>query len=94
MVPCGITAKTTDAERAQLVAKAADVVKQLAETSGIRVHLDDRDHVSPGWKFNNWELKGVPVRVEIGFKDLAAQQVTAVIRYTGEKVSMKMQFEL
>ncbi|VDD83405.1 unnamed protein product [Mesocestoides corti] len=85
VVPCGVTAKTTDAERAQLAEKATEIANELRNVSGLRVHLDDRDHVSPGWKFNHWELKGVPVRVEIGFKDLAARQVTAVIRCTGEK---------
>ena len=51
----------------------------------VRVHVDDRDNVSPGWKFNEWELKGVPIRVELGPKDLAAGQVVLVRRDTGEK---------
>ncbi|KAL7057452.1 hypothetical protein AAHC03_018970 [Spirometra sp. Aus1] len=88
VVPCGITAKTTDEERERLLTKARDLTKQISAQSRIRVHLDDRDHVSPGWKFNHWELKGVPIRVELGFKDMAANQVTAVIRYTGEKVAI------
>lgn len=88
VVPCGITAKTTDEERERLLAKARDLTKQISTQSRIRVHLDDRDHVSPGWKFNHWELKGVPVRVELGFKDMAAGQVTVVIRYTGEKIAI------
>ena len=51
----------------------------------VRVRVDDRDNVSPGWKFNEWELKGVPIRVELGPKDLAAGQVVLVRRDTGEK---------
>jgi len=51
----------------------------------VRVHVDDRDNVSPGWKFNEWELKGVPIRVELGPKDLAAGRVVLVRRDTGEK---------
>jgi len=41
--------------------------------------------VTPGWKFNHWEIKGVPIRLEIGPRDLAKEQALAVIRYTGEK---------
>jgi prolyl-tRNA synthetase len=40
--------------------------------AGIRTHVDDRPHVSPGFKFNDWELRGVPLRLEIGPRDLAA----------------------
>ncbi len=60
---------------------------RLAEPLGdrVRVRVDDRDNVSPGWKFNEWELKGVPVRVEIGPKDLQADQAVVVRRDTGEK---------
>ena len=47
-----------------------------------RVHLDDREEYSPGWKFNEWELKGVPVRLEIGPRDIERDQVTMVRRDT------------
>ena len=53
--------------------------------AGIRVTVDDRDDRSPGFKFNHWELKGVPVRIELGPRDLAADQVVIVPRDTGEK---------
>ncbi len=36
---------------------------------GIRAHVDDRDNYNPGWKFNAWEMKGVPIRIELGPKD-------------------------
>jgi prolyl-tRNA synthetase len=42
---------------------------------GIRVHVDDRPHLSPGFKFNDWELRGVPIRLELGPRDLAAGTV-------------------
>ena len=51
----------------------------------VRLKVDDRDHVSPGWKFNEWELKGVPLRIEIGPKDLAQGQAVLVRRDTGVK---------
>lgn len=44
-----------------------------------------RDNVSPGWKFNHWELKGVPVRIEVGPKDLAKNEVLTVQRFSGQK---------
>jgi len=47
--------------------------------------FDDRDSYPPGWKFNEWELKGIPLRIEIGPKDIAAKQVIIVPRDTGEK---------
>ncbi|HWG27009.1 proline--tRNA ligase [Actinospica sp.] len=52
-----------------------DAVRALAarlKDAGIRVHVDDRPQVSPGFKFNEWELRGVPLRLEIGPRDLAA----------------------
>ncbi|MGI6690786.1 MAG: proline--tRNA ligase [Christensenellales bacterium] len=53
--------------------------------AGIRVRLDERDHVSPGWKFNEWELKGVPLRLEIGPRDVEQGVATYMRRDTLEK---------
>ncbi|MEM2916220.1 MAG: proline--tRNA ligase [Candidatus Woesearchaeota archaeon] len=52
--------------------------------------VDDRDGYTPGWKFNEWELKGVPVRIEIGPKDLKAGEAVLVRRDTGEKKPVKL----
>src|SRR5687767_187812 len=60
----------------------ADLVAQ-----GIRVFLDDREAYTPGWKFAEWELRGVPVRLEIGPKDLEKSQVMLARRDTREKLS-------
>jgi prolyl-tRNA synthetase len=46
----------------------------------VRVHVDDRDEYSPGWKFNEWELRGVPLRLEIGPRDVERDQVTLARR--------------
>lgn len=54
--------------------KCSDIKKQLLK-AGIRVHFDNRDNYNPGWKYNHWELKGVPVRIEIGPKDIEKKQV-------------------
>ncbi len=67
--------------------------KKVAETLaavGIRVRFDDRDTVSAGWKFNEWELKGVPLRIEVGPRDLAAGQVAIARRDTFEKTMLPM----
>ncbi|GAP63418.1 prolyl-tRNA synthetase [Ardenticatena maritima] len=53
------------------VEQSAQRVREQLENAGIRVHLDDREEHTPGWKFNFWEMKGVPVRIEIGPRDVA-----------------------
>lgn len=64
--------------------KAYELKKMLSD-AGIRVELDDSDQ-SAGWKFNQWEMKGVPVRLEIGPKDIENNQVVLVRRDTHEKL--------
>ena len=51
-----------------------------------RVHLDDRDNYTPGFKFNHWEQKGVPIRLNIGPKDVANNVVEIARRDTREKI--------
>lgn len=72
----------SEVERGSVLSFAHSLQRSL---EGIRVHLDDRDDKSPGFKFNEWEVKGVPLRIEIGPKDLEKKQVTTVRRDTGEK---------
>jgi prolyl-tRNA synthetase len=55
-----------------------------------RTYLDDRDEYSPGWKYNEWEMKGVPVRLEIGQREVDSVSVTAVRRDTGKKETVKL----
>jgi prolyl-tRNA synthetase len=57
---------------------------------GIRVFIDDRESQTPGWKFNEWELRGVPLRLEIGPKDIEKSQVVLARRDTREKSSTPM----
>ena len=61
----------------------ADLAARL-KNAGIRVHVDDRPQVSPGFKFNEWELRGVPLRLEIGPRDLAAGTALLAKRCGGE----------
>ncbi len=76
------------AEPAAIAAKAKEYYTRLKEKS-LAVVLDDREEYTPGWKFNHWELKGVPVRIEIGPRDLKQQQVVMVRRDTGQKAAVK-----
>jgi prolyl-tRNA synthetase len=75
-----------EADNAAILQAAYRITEPLEDK--MRVRLDDRDNVSPGWKFNEWELKGVPIRIELGPKDLAQGQVIVVRRDTGEKKPM------
>jgi len=67
------------------VNQAAAAIRDELKAAGVRVRLDDRAGYRPGFKFNEWELKGVPVRLEVGSRDLAAGSVTVARRDTGEK---------
>jgi prolyl-tRNA synthetase len=64
---------------AEVIAAAGALARRLAD-AGIRAHLDDRPQLSPGFKFNDWELRGVPVRLELGPRDLAAGSVVLARR--------------
>ncbi len=63
--------------------------KLSVELKGIRVYLDEREY-SAGFKFNEWELRGVPLRIEIGPKDVEGKQVTLVRRDNGTKMPLKL----
>ncbi len=59
----------TDAEKSKVMEVADRIFKELKAT-GIRIKMDDRDNVSSGFKFNDWEMRGVPLRIEVGPKDV------------------------
>jgi prolyl-tRNA synthetase len=63
-------------------------IKQKLQKAGLTVHVDDREGYSPGWKFNEWEMKGVPLRLELGPRDLQNKQVMVARRDTGEKQAL------
>jgi prolyl-tRNA synthetase len=66
-------------------------VKKLAKKlAKFRTFLDDRDHLTPGRKFNEWELKGVPLRVEFGPRDMKEKQAVLVRRDTGGKRTVRI----
>ncbi|GME99332.1 unnamed protein product [Ambrosiozyma monospora] len=89
VIPVGVTAKTSKEEKENIYESCKSLEKQLKE-AGIRTTSDYRENYSPGWKFSNWELKGLPVRLELGPKDIANGSVLAVRRDNGAKVSIKL----
>ena len=74
----------------ETVLPKAREIQQLLIAAGVRVTLDDRDAYTPGWKFAEWELRGVPLRLEIGPKDLEKSQVLVARRDTREKLGVPM----
>lgn len=77
----------TDEERALVLENCAAIKKALGT---VRTKIDDRDNKSPGFKFNEWETKGVPVRIEVGPRDLQEKKVTVVDRDTAEKSQLEI----
>lgn len=75
--------------KAGVIEKADEICAQL-KSAGIRVKVDDSDQTA-GWKFNQWEMKGVPVRLEVGPKDIENKQVVLVRRDTHEKYIVPME---
>jgi prolyl-tRNA synthetase len=74
--------------RETVLPRALEIKHELVN-AGIRVTLDDRDE-RPGWKFSEWELRGVPLRLEIGPKDIEKSQVLLARRDTREKAGVPM----
>ncbi|HEX2030204.1 MAG TPA: proline--tRNA ligase [Actinomycetota bacterium] len=77
----------TDEERGRVLEACARLAYDLAEH---RVKIDDREDVRPGFKFNHWELRGVPLRLELGPRDLDAGRVTMASRLTGQKQELPL----
>ncbi len=69
----------------EVLDKSAEICQNLCE-AGYRSFVDYREEYSPGWKFNEWEMKGIPLRIELGPKDLQKKSVVIVRRDTGEKL--------
>src|SRR5205823_9306903 len=78
----------SDEERGQVLGVGGQVKDELA-SAGVRVELDARDSVKPGAKYFEWEAKGVPLRLEIGPRDVAAGQVMTA-RRGGSKAPLKL----
>jgi prolyl-tRNA synthetase len=77
----------TKETKTKVLEKCGEILGKLEER-GFRVHLDDRDKYTPGFKFNEWELKGVPLRIEIGPKDIENHKISLVRRDFLERVTI------
>ncbi len=80
----------SDEDRALVLEAATRIAKSLGawdrrETGRLRIHVDTRDGMKPGAKYYEWELRGIPLRLELGPRDIAANQGVLVRRDTGEK---------
>ena len=72
------------------VLQKACQIKDSLSNNGIRVYLDDREQMTPGFKFNDWEMRGIPIRIEIGPKDIAKNQIVLARRHNQTKISLDM----
>jgi len=79
----------TNDDKDNVIQKAHQIKDDLSKIE-LRVHLDDREQLTPGFKFNDWEMKGIPIRIEIGPKDIAKKQVVLVRRHNRTKTSLNM----
>ena len=79
----------SDEEKKTILEKSRGI-KEFLESYPIRVHLDDRDEVTPGFKFNYWEMKGVPIRIELGPKDYEEGKFVLVRRDNGQKQELEL----
>jgi prolyl-tRNA synthetase len=83
VIICPIAMKNVDFQE---LINYANEIRRILKSLHIRVDIDSRQNYTPGWKFNHWEQKGVPIRVEVGPRDIASQQVRLVRRDTGNTI--------
>jgi len=75
----------SEEEKESVFNYSTEILNEL-RSNAFEVELDSREEYTPGWKFNEWELKGVPIRLEVGLKEVKENIVTLVRRDTGEKI--------
>ncbi|MEM2974652.1 MAG: proline--tRNA ligase [Candidatus Micrarchaeia archaeon] len=73
----------------EIIEKSRELCERIAKTRSCRVRLDDREGITPGAKFYEWEMKGVPVRIEIGEKELKEGKLTIVRRDIGDRKTVE-----
>ena len=77
----------SEADAKKVIEKANEIEKILLDKK-IRVHVDRRSELTPGFKFHDWELKGIPLRIEIGPKDIVKKKVVIATRHNQEKTDL------
>ena len=80
--------KTAPEVKAAMLAKVDELAKALI-AAGVKVATDTRDNYTPGWKYNHWELKGVPLRLELGGRDMEGEVLVAARRDTGARALLR-----
>lgn len=85
----GVPIYRKEAEKEQVLTRFREIEEQFKVPGAFSFKIDSRDNLSPGFKFNDWELKGIPLRLEIGPRDLANGKAVLVRRDTGEKISVE-----
>ncbi|RVD93367.1 prolyl-tRNA synthetase [Tubulinosema ratisbonensis] len=88
IVPCGISDKIDLNQKNAFEIYVNEIINEL-KSEGLRVHYDNRENYSPGYKFNYWEIQGVPIRLEIGLRDFNKNEVVLVRRLDGKKRPVK-----
>mgnify|MGYP006276620051 FL=1 len=78
-------------DKSEEVQRKVEELNRELDSAGFRVKVDDRDQYRPGWKFNEWEMKGVPLRIEIGPRDVKKGELIAARRDTQEKITVKIE---
>ncbi len=79
-----------EAEEKTTVEKVVEQIVDGLKEKNIQVQIDDREYITPGFKFNEWEKKGTPVRIEVGPKDIERKTVVVCRRDNGEKYDMEI----
>jgi len=90
VMPVGTTSKLSEENKTALYDQCQKMTAEL-NANGVRAYADLRDDKTPSWKFNHWELKGVPLRLEIGPRESAAGLVSVVRRDTGSRENVPQQ---
>ena len=85
----GVPIYRKEAEKEQVLTRFREIQQQFKASRLFSFKVDDRDNLSPGFKFNDWELKGIPLRLEIGPRDLSSETAVLVRRDTGEKIKVE-----
>lgn len=86
----GVPIYRQDKEKEEVLSKFQELQKYFGTLDKFSFRVDSRDNLSPGFKFNDWELKGIPLRLEIGPRDLASENSILVRRDTGDKISIPL----
>lgn len=94
IIPCGITAKTAQEGREEIYTACKMLLRTFQQDPKVkyRVKCDFRSNRTVGWKYSDWELKGVPVRIEIGPKEIEKDELVLVRRDTFESQTIKAEY--